>query len=240
MKSAAPEPVRNESSALGDRMWPDVRDSSEATLLVPLGSLEQHGPHLPLATDSLIAQAWAQGIAARLTHSAVVAPLLPYGASGEHQDFAGTISIGTETLHLVLVELVRSASARFPIIIFVSGHAGNADALERATSQLRTEGHRVAFLLPHVAGADAHAGHTETSLLLHLAPSRVFLDRAEPGRTEPISQLIDELRAGGVASVSSNGVLGDPSGSNAAHGAEILESLVETGVRSVTRILTSF
>src|SRR4030081_1452778 len=78
-------------------------------LAVPLGSTEQHGPHLPLDTDTRIATALAAGLARR-RDDGVVAPALPYGASGEHAGFPGTLSVGTPALELLLVELVRSAS----------------------------------------------------------------------------------------------------------------------------------
>ncbi len=105
-----------------------TRDAEETTrriLLVPLGATEQHGPHLTLDTDTVIAMAWADAAAARIP--ALVAPALPYGSSGEHQSFAGTLSIGAPVLELVLVELARSARDRFDRIVFVAGHAGNAN-----------------------------------------------------------------------------------------------------------------
>src|SRR3712207_8629966 len=80
-------------------------------LVVPLGATEQHGPHLPLGTDTVIASALAASL------DAVVAPALPYGSSGEHAGFPGTLSIGREALVHVLVELVRSCG--FARVLFV-------------------------------------------------------------------------------------------------------------------------
>ena len=74
------------------------------SIMIPLGSTEQHGPHLPLDTDTRIATAVARGAAKHLEHGWLVAPAIAYGASGEHQSFAGTISIGTEALTMLLVE----------------------------------------------------------------------------------------------------------------------------------------
>ena len=86
---------------------PEVADAGARVLILPLGSCEQHGPHLPLDTDTRIAVALAHGIAAART-DAVVAPAVAFGSSGEHEGFAGTLSVGTEALRLLLVELVRS------------------------------------------------------------------------------------------------------------------------------------
>lgn len=193
-------------------------------LCVPLGSCEQHGPHLPLSTDTVIAAAVAERAAARC-EAVVVAPTLAITASGEHAGFPGTLSIGTEALTTVLVELVRSAD-HFVHVVLVNGHGGNHEAVTRAVERSRHDGRRVSAWWPRVPGADAHAGRTETSLMLALAPHLVRLDRAEPGVTTPIGDLLDGLRAGGVAAVSPNGVLGDPTGASAAEGEALLEVLV--------------
>src|SRR6266487_530072 len=114
---------------LADRTWPEVE--SRGTLAVPVGSTEQHGPHLPLSTDTDIAVALADGLARRRP-SVVVAPSLVYGSSGEHADFAGTLSIGQAATELVLLELVRSASATFPRTLLISAHGGNQLPVRRA------------------------------------------------------------------------------------------------------------
>lgn len=207
---------------LGQMVWPEV--PVDVTLLVPLGSTEQHGPHLPLDTDTRIAEAVAWGAAAEVP-AAVVAPAVAIGASGEHAGFAGTLSIGTEALRIVLVELVRSADWASRIV-FVNGHGGNHDAVTATVRQLTDEGHDVAAWWPRVAGGDAHAGRTETSLLLAIAPDKVRLDSAEAGNTAPIADLIDDLRRGGVAAASANGVLGDPAGASAEAGEALLADLV--------------
>jgi len=195
-----------------------------ATLLVPLGSTEQHGPHLPLGTDTAVAVAVCDRLAARRP-DVVVAPALPYGSSGEHAGFAGTLSIGQEALERVVVELVRSADA-FGAVVLASGHGGNAEPLERAVAALRAEGRRASCWWPRIPGGDAHAGRSETALLLALEPAAVRLDRAVPGATEPLSELMPRLRQDGVRAVSPNGVLGDPTGATAADGEAILDALV--------------
>ena len=164
-------------------------------------------------------------------HAAVVAPALSYGASGEHQHFPGTVSIGQEALGTVLVELVRSLSSWAGSVVFVNAHGGNVRPLARAVPQLVTEGHRVGWVHCRFDGADAHAGRTETSLMLHLAPERVLLDRAEPGNTAAVAELMPALVGGGVRSVSPNGVLGDPAGASAEEGETLLRGAVEDVLR---------
>lgn len=214
------------SAPLAERAWPEVASvAASSALVVPLGSTEQHGPHLPLGTDTTVAVAVAEGLAAARGDSVVVAPAMPYGASGEHAGFAGTLSMGTAALELVLVELVRSADA-FDGVVLVSGHGGNAEAVTSAVRLLRAEGRRVLAWAPRVEGGDAHAGRTETSLLLALSPSLVVAGAAVAGATEPLASLLPALRVGGVATVSPNGVLGDPTGASASEGSALLDSLV--------------
>ena len=114
----------------------------------------------------------------------LVAPPLAYGASGEHEGFAGTLSIGHAALRAVLVELGRSAGAWASRMVFVNGHGGNLPTVAEAVVQLRGEGRDVAWSGCAVPGGDAHAGRTETSILLALDPSVVRLGRGR-GRATP-------------------------------------------------------
>ncbi len=205
---------------------PEVLGARARVLLIPVGSLEQHGPHLPLDTDTRIAVALATAVADQRA-DALLAPAIAVGSSGEHEGFAGTLSIGADVLNLVLVELVRS-NRDFAHVVFVNGHGGNLDPVRRASEQLIAEGHSVVAFSPSVPGGDAHAGRTETSLLLHLEPSVVRLDLAEAGATEPLAELLPTMRTGGVRAVSPNGVLGDPTGASAEEGAELFETLVDS------------
>lgn len=206
-------------TALDRLAWPALA-GSRRLLAVPVGSTEQHGPHLPLGTDTRVAVALATELA-RHRPEVVVAPALAFGASGEHQGFPGTLSIGREALELVVVELVRSACHTFAGTVLVSTHGGNAVPLARAVRRLGGEGHRVLCWHPP-AGVDAHAGRTETSLLLALAPGEVDMARAAAGATAPIGQLMDALVRDGVRAVSTNGVLGDPTRASAAEGRRLL------------------
>lgn len=209
------------------------------TVLVPVGSTEQHGPHLPLDTDTVIAVGVATGAAAALAErgrDVVVAPAMAYGSSGEHQDFAGTSSIGTGVLHDVVVELTRSMATWASRIVFVNAHGGNLTALRGAVAQLVHEGHEVGWVPCATEEVDLHAGRTETSLMLHLAPGAVRLDRAEAGNTGTLEELLPQMMAGGVKAVSANGVLGDPAGASAEEGASVLTSMVDDVVAFVARM----
>lgn len=210
-----------------DRLsWPEVAERAARSLLaVPLGATEQHGPHLPLGTDTTVATALAERLAAA-RDDVLVAPPLAYGSSGEHAAFPGTLSIGGPATTTVLVELVRSADA-FRGVVLVCGHGGNADAVRAAVATAAAEGRDVLAWFPAVPGGDAHAGRTETALLLALDPDLVRAEAAAAGATEPLTELLPALRAGGVASVSPNGVLGDPAGASAAEGERLLAALTE-------------
>ena len=211
---------------LAGATWPQVEATGAGTVLaVPLGSLEQHGPHLPLDTDTRIAVAVATALAARCA-GVTVAPAGAYGASGEHAGFPGTLLVGHAVLADLLVGLVRSARRSFAGVVLVNAHGGNEEALVAAQRCSAAEGDDVLVWRAVTAGGDAHAGRTETSLLLAIDPALVRLELAEPGCTESLATLLPRLRAEGVRPVSSNGVLGDPTGASIEEGRELLEALV--------------
>lgn len=208
-------------------------------LIVPVGSTEQHGPHLPLDTDTRIATAVSHAVLDRLDGAPgadwVVAPAVSYGASGEHEGFPGTVSIGTEALRLLLVEYGRSASSWASRLAFVNGHGGNVEALAAAVTLLRDEGRDAGWVPCIAADADAHAGHTETSVLLHISPGDVWSDDLAPGNTAPLAELLPAMRRGGIAAVSEAGVLGDPTTATAAEGKRIFAEMVNGCAGRMTR-----
>jgi creatinine amidohydrolase len=224
--------------------------------VVPAGSLEQHGPHLPLDTDTRIAVAVAERACAGLAGNGLagvrLAPAIGIGASGEHAGFPGTLSIGTVALSTLLVELGRHVSLHWPAMLIVNGHGGNADAISDARVKLAAEGRtchvwhaglRPAMLATLPGGIassalvpDAHAGRVETSLMLALAPDDVRVTEAAPGDTRPLAELLPELRAHGTRGVSPNGVLGNPAGACAAEG-ELLLNLLTDDLATTIRAL---
>ena len=271
MSAAIPHDIvagTQRSLMLGSCTWPELWHAAPRPLLVvPIGSCEQHGPHLPLDTDTRIAVALANGLAdayagpgsgqpspdrqspspdrqspspdrqsqGRSAETAparpaanppalVIVPPLAISASGEHGGFPGTLSIGSTVFEQVVTELVRSADWSGGVVL-VNGHGGNAVAVNRAVATLRHERRRVLAWWPRDRDGDAHAGITETSLMLAIAPQLVRLDATEAGRTEPIGVLAEQLARDGVRAVSPNGVLGDPRGATVAHGRALLTKL---------------
>lgn len=236
------------SSDLADLTWPHVaalrRGSDRAVggrpgpvLAIPLGATEQHGPHLPLSTDTDVAVALCRRLAAARP-SVVVAPALPYGSSGEHAGFAGTLSIGQAAVEHVLVELCRSATDTFDRVLLVSAHGGNAEAATRAVHTLRSESRDVLLHLPRWEG-DPHAGRPETAMLLAIAPHLVRSQLARPGDLRPLAETLPLMRASGVGAVSQSGVLGDPTGATAGEGCQLLDDLALALVRDVDAWLAS-
>jgi len=219
-----------ESTSLGDRAWTEI---GSPVLVIPIGSTEQHGPHLPVDTDTRIALALAHA-AARIVDGVAVSPPIPITASGEHDGFPGTLSIGSDLMTRVVIEIVRSARWS-PRIALVNGHGGNHRAVTAAVSQLVAEGHAVSAWWPSEVsdlagvdpGDDLHAGLIETSVLLHLEASAVRAEAIAPGPTVSIA----DLAADGIALHSASGVIGDPTEANAELGRAILsrwtDSLVE-------------
>ncbi|MEV8511576.1 mycofactocin biosynthesis peptidyl-dipeptidase MftE [Dactylosporangium sp. NPDC051484] len=223
---------------LQDARWPEVEAAHRDVLVLPIGSTEQHGPHLPLDTDAFIADAVARRLH-RIRPQVGLAPVLRLGASDEHAAFPGTLSIGTEALAHLVSELVRRASRWWRAVFIVNGHGGNVDALRQVRAAGEREGIPVVVHHLTVPGGDAHAGRTETSLMLHLDPARVRLDLAEPGETAPIVELMPRLRADGVRAVSANGVLGNPTGASGEQGAELFTHLVQRADAALTGLLTT-
>jgi creatinine amidohydrolase len=228
--------VHEQVFALADARWPEVGDIPRRVLVVPVGSLEQHGPHLPLDTDTRIAVAVARRACAGRVGVAL-APAITIGASGEHAGFPGTLSIGSAALASCLIELGRHASRDWPATLLVNGHGGNADALAMAASRLASEGRVCRVWQAGLPGGDAHAGRSETSIMLALAPQAVLLDAAAAGNRQPIADLMPALRSGGVRAVSPNGVLGDPCGASAAEGDRLVAELTEALSRALQRLL---
>ena len=215
------------TTRLGDVTWTDLWNLAPRPIIaVPVGSCEQHGPHLPLDTDTRIAIALAEGLVSSFEPGDVlIGPTIAATSSGEHAGFPGTLSIGADVVEQTIVELVRSADWSAGVVL-VNGHAGNARPVQRAVNKLLGEGRRALAWWPHIRNGDAHAGESETSMMLALAPSLVRMSRAEVGRPEPIVDLIEELRANGVRAVSPNGVLGDPRSATAIHGKALLTRLI--------------
>lgn len=257
------DPGRPPRRMLRDLTWPEVVQQAArpgSTVVWPFGSTEQHGPHLPLGTDALFAERICEAVLARLPADRPIwqLPSQCLGFSHEHRGFAGTLSLPPEVL-LGLVQAVGSdlAAAGFQRLILFNGHGGQIALLEVAARQLHGAHPDLAVLPcflwrgPEGLGAripepersqGLHAGLAETSLMLHLAPELVGPERqaggisgAEPPAgwslegAAPCAWLTREL--------SSNGVIGDPSGASADLGAQLFDRLVEGWLRRFEALL---
>ncbi len=210
--------------SLAASTWVDIAAQPDPVLVIPVGSCEQHGPHLSFDTDTVIAEALVQPIV-NLRPNVFVGPTITVSASGEHAGFPGTLSFGSEATAEALIELVRSADWALGVM-FVNAHGGNSDAFTDVVLTASMEQRNVLVWSPPPpddARADSHAGWLETSVMLHLDPSRVRLEHLEVGDTRPLRTIIDQLMDDGVRSVSPNGVLGDPTAANADDGRAVLE-----------------
>lgn len=187
-----------------------------ATVVVPLGSIEQHGPHLPVATDTAIVTDLARraGEVAGQEVPVVVAPALPYGFARHHVPFGGTISIDLTTYLEVLTSIGRSlADGGFTRIVFLNGHGGNDSAVRAVGDRLvHEEGHQVdvagtsywtaaADVLgtvdPSLGPVPGHAGGFETSCMMALRPELIRQDR-RPAPEEEWQPLARDALAGGA------------------------------------------
>jgi len=216
--------------------WTDVAAHlrGDPRLLLPVGSTLQHGPHLPLSTDSLVVTRLADALSAR--HGVLVAPTLPYGVvSRVEQEYAGSASVDRKTLHRSLNDLVgvweRQGVEEF-VLVTSHGYGPHIAAIGTVVSErsrIRSvDVHSVNLeeLLEGRAG-EQHAGELETSLMLHLAPELVHTDRIADAPLDPADQEKRVVGEEPVPERGSPGVVGTPSLASAEKGRRVFEHLVE-------------
>ncbi|ONK12875.1 creatininase family protein [Streptomyces sp. MP131-18] len=215
----------------------DERRRGRAVAVLPVGSFEQHGERLPLATDTLIACLIARRIAD--DHGLFLLPPVTISCSHEHAHMAGTVSISAGTLYAVIKDIWRSLEGSgVPGLLIVNGHGGNY-VLSNVVQELNVTGPRVALFPAHedrrraraTAGLessseeDMHGGEFEVSLLLHGAPHAVGEGIAEDDHSAPERPHLLTL---GVAGYTTTGIIGRPSLATAAKGKAILDSFSGT------------
>ena len=208
----------------------DAREAGASVAVLPVGSFEQHGPHLPLATDTIVACAVARAVAA--AHPVLPLPPITISCSHEHAAWAGTVSISARTLHAVVTDIAESLRrSGVPKLVLVNGHGGN-----HVLSNVVQEAHGAMALFPapgewsearRAAGiettsaADMHAGELETSILLHVRP-----DAVRPGGVDWHADDRRHLLTTGMAPYTESGVIGSPSLGSARKGEAVLAHLV--------------
>jgi creatinine amidohydrolase len=216
------------------------------TAIVVLGAQEQHGPHLPLATDSLWGAHLARIIAERIGN-AFVAPVLSVGFSPEHMRFPGTITLRAETWGAVVEDYVASLEQHgFARILLLASHGGNYAPLANELPGLRARHPNVELVaytdllgLIDAFGSvadrfgvtrdesGAHAGEMETSMMLAVEPESVHRDREEIGFMGALGPVLDQINEEGIDAVAPNGILGDPAKASTEHGHAYLNRIAD-------------
>jgi creatinine amidohydrolase len=216
----------------------------EKTVVFPIGSNEQHGPHLPMGTDTIILDAVVNGIRKRLSSSdpIVFAPAIPLGKSPEHLEFCGTISLRATTLIAIFEDIVSSMQKHgVKKIIFLNSHGGNTALLASLAFDLRytykmdiyslnfwnndlISADAMQQVFPHLSYPEIHAASMETSLMLYLRPELVG---EIPQDFKPKMPFPDIAFGWATQDFSENGVIGDPRQSSTDHGEKLFQLLVE-------------
>lgn len=245
-----------QGEVLIERMtWTDVRDAIAAgkrTVIVPIGAMEQHGPHMAIGTDTYLGYEIATRLA-RTLGNALVAPAITIGYSVGHLPMAGTVSISEETLAAVIREVVESLIRHgFEDVVLLSSHGGNYGALNLAVPSLRRDypqvrihsrmdfesGLRAREALLQELGLDpakvgVHAGQGETSMMLACHPELVDMSQAFEGFTGDASIRWRSKVPPPMTEMSPTGILGDARGATAELGERFLEYSVAEWVRAV-------
>ena len=236
--------------------WPEIKAAIEAgytTAVVAVGSTEQHGPHLPTMTDARIGDDVAERVARKLGH-ALHARTIAVGMSEHHLAFAGTISFKAETLRLILRDYVDSLARHgFMQIVFLPSHGGNFSTVQKAIEEARDAHPGVdvtgytdlmgltGFLnqasAEHGITAEesgAHAGESETSMMMTLEPDLVATHRFAPGYLGPAGEAeVKLIFEKGMPALTANGVIGDPRKASANKGEVYLDHLADFLVREI-------
>lgn len=239
---------------LGELTWPQARARFRETdvALLPVGSVEQHGPHLPLDVDGWDADHLAKQVAAACgAPRPLVLPLIPYGVSYHHDDFSGTLSVGSETLSRLVYE-VGMAAARHGItkLVIINGHGGNIPTLRLAAQMINRDAHIFTCVdSGDTSDADVarftespndvHAGEVETSTALATRPELVQMSKARKSVPRFSSQYLDFSSVRSVewyaptSRISSSGVLGDPTKASREKGERIWKIMIDRLVEFV-------
>ncbi|MGB9775756.1 MAG: creatininase family protein [Anaerolineae bacterium] len=248
--------------------WPEMREAiaRQPVILLPFGTVEDHGPHLPLNTDNIIVEAICLEAARRAPEEMLVMPLVAYGLDEHHMDFPGTVSVDMQTLIAYVADVAMSPARHgFTHILIVNGHGSNASIADLAARRVVLEtGAICGAVSPNAAidptlaeptfsrlrrsgpGGVAHACEYETAMMLHLRPDLVQMDRAvrEIGQFKLTYFNWDHPESSALSwqdwwsRMSESGVCGDPTVATAEFGRALFETTVENFIRLVREFRT--
>lgn len=238
--------------------WPELAEAvkRQPVVVIPIGSVEQHGPHLPLDTDNFLIWNICEEAARRADGEILLMPQVPYGFETHHMDFPGTIDVKPEHLLHFMVDITTSVAHHgFERILIADGHGSNMPVLDLVARRTNTETKALcgAFIWPSLApeavrkvrqsgrGGMAHACELETSVYLHLDAARVQMDKARAETGMPASEFIwmDLMEGSPVLLMdrwtrfSKSGVSGDPTLATAEKGRAVFEAVVEAFMKMV-------
>ena len=238
--------------------WPEMAEvvKRQPVVVLPIGSVEDHGPHLPLDTDNFVIWSICEEAAKRAGGEILLMPLIPYGFETHHMDFPGTIDIRTEHLLNFVLDITNSVAHHgFKRILIADGHGSNMPILELVARRtvLESDALCATFIWPSLAlkeikqiresgrGGMAHGGELETSVYLHLAADKVHKEKAIKDIGMPESEFIwmDLLEGSPVRLMdewtrfSKSGIYGDPTIATAEKGKHVFEAVVSAFLRLV-------
>lgn len=229
--------------------------SRDSVLVLPTGAIEPHGPHLPLATDFIVAESVSAGVVDRgvaAGHDVWLLPALGYTKSDEHAQLPGTIWLRAGTLFDTLVDIGASI-AQTPArrLLILNAHGGNSALIEVAARELRRRFDLQTFFAsgpaqagPTERGLGIHAGWAETSMMLHLRPDLVHMDKARAAVADAVADathvgFTKTIKFGWLSTdFAESGVIGDPTGASADIGAKLFEERVDELVAALGEIST--
>jgi creatinine amidohydrolase len=241
--------------------WAEIRDGDkDRVAILPIAATEDHGPHLPLDTDTLIATRLVTTLADRFPEELVVMPTIPYGFNAHHFDFPGVIHIEPETLIAFLTDITKSLARHgFRRILILNSHGSNAPVIDLAARKTVIATEIICVSASHWTlsteaineirrsemGGIAHAGELETALYLHHDPDNVQMDKAVSQVVhDPDSRFFNLDLAGGSkamlmrwwSAMSPDGTMGDPTVADAEQGRKFFEAAVEATIALVREI----
>jgi creatinine amidohydrolase len=215
--------------------------SKKRRVIIPLGSIEQHGPHLPVTTDILIAEYMANQISKKIP--AYVMPGIPYGVSYEHESFFN-ISISSDLLSELLTQVCISlAENGFRSIIILNGHHGNMGVVQYVPQKVASKNPKLnVFSINYwnvIEREFDHAGFVETSLMLSINPKLVQMNKAKPGYSDKKrlhATYSTFLNNPSSFKITKNGVWGDPTKANSSDGRKIMSTAIKNIIRSIKEL----